>query len=387
MKTGKPKLVILQTHPIQYYAPLYKALSEHGGLEVKVLYLTDSGAHSYYDAGFQMEVEWDLPLLDGYDHVILQPGASISGRGFWSRSDASLIKVLEQERPDWLLVYGYASRMNWVAILWAARHGIKIAYSSDSNGRIRRPRLRTAVKWPVVRSFFSMIAVFFSPGEANRDYLSRFGVDAERIHWCPFAIDANRFISDPSRKREIDFLWAGKLIDRKRPVDFVLALKELKHRGHSGISARLIGQGDGFSNLAELADDLKREGILELPGFVNQSMMPAEYRRAGVFVFSSEAEPYGLAATEAAAAGAALVVADGIGCVGSNSAAQPGRNALIYPTGDLSRLSDAMERLLVDEHLRTQMQSASENIGRAHDVAHAAKIIAGVLISESSESY
>ena len=78
----KPRLVVISTHPIQYYAPLYRCIAERGVVDIKVIYLSDAGAVAHEDEGFSRKVEWDVPLLAGYDFRVLQPGTPITSRWF-----------------------------------------------------------------------------------------------------------------------------------------------------------------------------------------------------------------------------------------------------------------------------------------------------------------
>ena len=50
----KPRLVVISTHPIQYYAPLYRCIAERGVVDIKVIYLSDAGAvaHEYIRADY-----------------------------------------------------------------------------------------------------------------------------------------------------------------------------------------------------------------------------------------------------------------------------------------------------------------------------------------------
>jgi hypothetical protein len=61
------RLAIITTHPIQYYAPLFKQLAQE--VQLKVFY--SWGAHSVAknDPGFGKTIEWDIPLLDGYQYA------------------------------------------------------------------------------------------------------------------------------------------------------------------------------------------------------------------------------------------------------------------------------------------------------------------------------
>jgi hypothetical protein len=61
---GRLRVGILVTHPIQYYAPWYRALAAEVDLEVFFSHRQQPKGQA--DAGFGVAFEWDVPLLDGY---------------------------------------------------------------------------------------------------------------------------------------------------------------------------------------------------------------------------------------------------------------------------------------------------------------------------------
>lgn len=385
----KRRLVVLQTHAIQYYAPLYRELARRGVLDVHVVYLTDAGAKPHFDAQFGIEVAWDIPLLEGYQFTVLQPGSEIAGRGFLQLDDPQLESVLRRLSPDWILVYGYSGRFIWRALTWARRHHVRVAYTSDSNFRDqRRNPLRLFAKQPVLRPFFHRVDACLATSEANQAYLEYFGAAPARIHRVPFAIDVRRFQAGAlaaGQPREYDFIWAGKLNDNKRAEDFLAALARISRSlSPRPISAAVVGDGELRSRLESQAAGLPENCKVAFPGFVNQSAMPATLQRANVFVFTSRREPYGLGATEAAAAGLALIVADNIGCVGATVLAQPGVNARTYRSGDVSGLAEQMLWILEHPDELRHMQVASRRIAVAHDLPAAAAVIGNVMSMEAA---
>lgn len=378
----RPRLVILQTHPIQYYAPLYSLLARRGRIDVHVVYLTDAGSTRHVDELFGIQFSWDIPLLEGYAHTILQPGTSIQGRSFLQRSDPRLEQVLEQLSPDWILTYGYANAFIWRALAWAKRRGIRTAYTSDSNLRDQRAGPRLLLKHALLRPFFCMQNLCFATSEANEAYLDHFGVAQGRIRRMPFAIDVRRFQEGAphvGQRRKYDFIWAGKFIDLKKPSDFLRALASTAVGSSRQITAAIAGDGVLRNSLEAQAKSLPRNCELEFLGFVNQKAMPKVLQSANTLVFTSDYEPYGLIATEAAAAGLALVVAENIGCVSPSGLARPDVNALVYPRGNLAALTVQMERLINDTELLHGMQVASRKIAWEHDLAVAAEVIEGAL--------
>ena len=78
------RALFVTTHPVQYAAPQYRRLSTDPRIDVTVAFLAMHGVESSPDPDFQVEVKWDVPLLDGYRWV-LPPNRSFrsSSRGFF----------------------------------------------------------------------------------------------------------------------------------------------------------------------------------------------------------------------------------------------------------------------------------------------------------------
>ena len=380
----KPRLVILQTHPIQYYAPLYKVLAQRGVVDVHVLYLTDAGAVPHLDEKFGTQFHWDIPLLEGYPYTVLQPGTPIQGRNVLQRDAPGLLAELERLAPDWILIYGYSGKYIWKAVAWAKRHGVDVGYCSDSNIRDQRRDLKLLAKQAVLRPFFRLIDACFATSEANSEYLASYGVASTRIHRMPFAVDVQRFAQGapaPGRDRPYDFIWAGKLDNNKRCQDFIAALGIIAERGTRPMRVAIAGDGMSRASLEDQARDLPGHCKVDFLGFVNQAAMPATLQQSVVLALTSEREAYGLIATEAAAASLALIVADNIGCVGSTVLARPGVNALTYRSGDVEGLAAAMKTLLEDAQMLRRMQAASMEIAAGHTPDVAAQVIENVVVT------
>ena len=61
----KYKLAIINSHPIQYYAPLYKELAKDQDIDLTVYYCSKHGLKAYEYKGFggQM-IKWDISLVE-----------------------------------------------------------------------------------------------------------------------------------------------------------------------------------------------------------------------------------------------------------------------------------------------------------------------------------
>ena len=101
------RLAIVTTHPIQYYAPVFKLLADK--IDVKVFYTWGSEAMEKFDPGFGKAISWDIPLLDGYSYEWVKNTAPNPGsHHFKGIINPNLINQIKFWQADAILVYGWA---------------------------------------------------------------------------------------------------------------------------------------------------------------------------------------------------------------------------------------------------------------------------------------
>src|SRR5438132_911592 len=66
-------LAVIETHPIQYHAPVYRAVQSEFGISVTAIYGSDFSVVGYRDHEFGETFAWDTDLLAGYQPVIFSP--------------------------------------------------------------------------------------------------------------------------------------------------------------------------------------------------------------------------------------------------------------------------------------------------------------------------
>src|SRR5260370_36451919 len=95
------RLAVLNSHPIQYFAPLYRRLSKHPEIDLTVYYYCRQGAEGYFDPGFGRTIQWDVPLLEGYNYQFLQnlrKGETVDG--FASLINPEIVREIRNGRYD-----------------------------------------------------------------------------------------------------------------------------------------------------------------------------------------------------------------------------------------------------------------------------------------------
>lgn len=93
------------------------------------------------------------------------------------------------------------------------------------------------------------------------------------------------------------------------------------------------------------------ETELSLPGYVDERLVPALYRNAGVHVFASRYEGFGLPVLEALACGAPTITSPG-----SSLDEVAGDAALIVPVGEPEALREGLDRLFFDSETRARLR-------------------------------
>jgi glycosyltransferase involved in cell wall biosynthesis len=185
----------------------------------------------------------------------------------------------------------------------------------------------------------------------------------------PYAVDNDSFIQAAGRWRterdrlrescgirneDVVFLFSGKLITKKRPLDLLQAYETV--RSAKRCSLIVVGDGD-LRPLMEARIRERRIPDVFLMGFRNQNEIAKFYSIADVLVLPSDSEPWGLVVNEAMCCGLAIVVSDQVGS--AYDLVREGQNGYVFPCGDADALAERLQRLLADhEHLR-KMQRAS----------------------------
>ncbi|MEO6852236.1 MAG: glycosyltransferase family 1 protein, partial [Mucilaginibacter sp.] len=102
------KLAIITTHPIQYYAPVFKLLHQRQRISIKVFYTEGQSGRSY-DYGFGKTINWDIPLLDGYPFEWVQNTSVEPGSHHYKGIiNPELTKQVQAWKPDAILFFGWA---------------------------------------------------------------------------------------------------------------------------------------------------------------------------------------------------------------------------------------------------------------------------------------
>src|SRR5262249_25214607 len=132
--TAKIRLAIVVSHPIQYYAPLYRLLAQRDDATVKVFFTWHAGQTAYEDFGFKVPVTWDVPVTQGYEFELVPNVSSEPGtHRFWGLNNPSLVHRVTAWRPDVVHITGWAWFSHLSAMRALHKQGVPVLFRGDSH--------------------------------------------------------------------------------------------------------------------------------------------------------------------------------------------------------------------------------------------------------------
>jgi glycosyltransferase involved in cell wall biosynthesis len=366
------RIAVLNSHPIQYFAPLYAYLNAAPDLDVTALYLSDVSIRGGKDAGFGRDVKWDVDLLAGYRSVFLgdearrrEPG------GFWSLIAPQVWSELRSGRYDVVWLHGHQYAASLVALMAAKTAGLPVMMRGDPHLGLPCRGIKSVLRRPLLGMLYRACDRLLAVGSANAAFYRAMGVPDQKIFLVPYSVDNDRFVQSVNltkdhraevRKRynvpadRPSVLYAAKFTRRKRPDDLLDAARRLKMETVHPFSVVMAGSGELEQELRAFCAAHGLDNVV-FTGFVNQSELPALYAASDVFALPAQDEPWGLAVNEAMCASLPVVVSREVGCVAD--LVRDGVNGYTPEAGDIEGLARALRRLIEDEELRQRQGQAS----------------------------
>ena len=364
------RIAVLNSHPIQYFAPLYAYLNAAPDLEITALYLSDASIRGGRDSEFDCDLKWDIDLLAGYPAIFLDDRAH-ARQPFWSLVAPRVWNELRSGRYDVLWLHGHNYAAYLVALVAAKTAGLRILMRGETHLGLPRSRMKTALRRPALGALYGLCDRLLAIGSANAAFYRAMGVPEHKIFLVPYSVDNDRFMKaaklDAAQKENVRkrynapadrpcVLYAAKFISRKRPLDLLKAVRRLRSQTQTPFSVIMAGSGELESELRAYCRSHVLENVA-FAGFVNQTELPSLYAASDIFVLPSEHEPWGLAVNEAMCAGLPIVVSREVGCV--TDLVSDGVNGFTPAAADIESLASALRRLIEDAGLRRRQGEAS----------------------------
>src|ERR1700676_4506299 len=380
------RLGVVTSHPIQYQAPLFRALAERVNLHV--YFAHRATADNQAEAGFGAGFDWDTDLTSGFPHTFLRNIAARPSITRFGGCDTPAVgSALAEDRIDALIVYGWHFKSFLQAARAAKLLGLPVITRTDSYLDAQRSalkRLAKALSYPVVLRWFDG---FLATGTRAVEFLRHYYIPVSRIFVVPYCVDNDFFAKGATAARsvrdriraehgaasnELVVLFVGKVIERKRLDVLLDALSSLAKQG---LKLRLFIVGTG-----DLESEVRRQALLlgvptAFIGFVNQSGLAAIYAAADLLVLPSQVDTWGLVVNEAFACGLPAILSDRIGC--APDMIQENLTGRIVPVGNSDALAAAIREFSGRVHDPTVRDALAAMAARYSPGRSAEAIVAG----------
>ena len=360
------RLAIITTHPIQYNAPLFKMLHERGIVQTKVFYTWGKQVlEKKFDPGFKKNIQWDIPLLDGYEYEFLNNVSKKPGshhfRGIINPGIINKIKIFQ---PTTILVYGW-SYQSHLKVLTHFKNRIPILFKGDSTLLDESKFLKKIFRKFFLTWVYKHIDYALYLGKNNKDYFIEYGLKSDQLKYSPHAVENSRFaISKEALSNRTEYyimdddvvlLFAGKLEPKKNPL---LLFDIMKRINNPKLKLLIVGDGELANEVDKLSSTDDR---VKYVGFKNQSKMPCIYQMADIFILPSKGpgETWGLALNEAMAAGCSVIASSKVG--GAIDLIEENVNGVIFDN-DIAPVIQFIEKMLQSKTLLQKAGYSSTKI-------------------------
>jgi glycosyltransferase involved in cell wall biosynthesis len=192
--------------------------------------------------------------------------------------------------------------------------------------------------------------VFTVSEYSKSEIVNRYAVNPDKVTVMYNGVDTAKFFPGNEGKPAIEsigltsggyILTTGRLDVRKNHINLLKAYAKLREDAPMLV---IVGQRDyKYAQIYETIDSLKLNQRVKILENVDDSLLPALYRHAKFFVYTSWAEGFGMPLVEAMASGIPVICSD------TTSLPEIAGNCgiLIHP-GNIEEISTAMAGLLLD---------------------------------------
>ncbi len=334
------RLAIVVSHPIQYYAPLFRYLAVR--MDIVVLYAHNPTPEETGRQGFGQKITWDVDLLSGYPHVFLRNVARRpSLENFRGCNTPDIGAEIGRQGATHVVIFGWFLQTHWQAYWHCLRTGLPCAVRGDSQPNPHEGGWKKALKDRLYPLFIRRYTRLFYVGERNRQYLASYGASPAKLIFAPHAVDQDFWKNEnghrPARTDgPVRLLWVGKFIPKKRPLEAIEAVRKCP-----GVALDIVGTGPLQPEMEAAAAESNQIRFL---GFKNQTALRSLMAEADALLLTSDhGETWGLVVNEAFAMGLPAVVSNACGC--APDMIEVDVTGYTYPAGDEAALRACLVQL------------------------------------------
>ncbi len=358
------KIAVVQPTLSYFRIPVFTKMSGQEGIELTV----------FFGEGRKSSDVQNLHLIKGFNYkkvFTLIFRFSWGLKNYFIPFHPAIPYYLIKDKYDIVIVAGTVNVLNNMFILPVCKL-MKIPYIWwDAGRRLRTPKnIFRKIIDPIVNYMARKANACIVYGSLAKKYWTSIGVSPERIFIANNTIDMCSVDNDIKRfrgqveltkkrlkvKEKKILLCVGSLEKRKKVENLILAYEKLKIN-FSRLALLIIGSGSNKKDLELLCSNKNIQDVRFLGRVVKD--VGLYFMLANVFILPSEG---GLALNQAMAYGKPVIATSADGT--EVDLIKDGFNGFIAKEDDIDSLSDAIQKILLDEHVEKNMGLRSRELIR-----------------------
>lgn len=278
----------------------------------------------------------------GIDRINLNRIISLFILFFYSFFYLKKIKpdIIHSHSPDLGFILSFTCKLYKIPIINQC-HGVSFSYKQSTSAK------RIIEKFCLKYSKFNKIIT------VDKNSLSSFKkINIKNVIYMPNGVELEKFNEEKKKNtNKTIFLFVGRLEKQKGLMYLIEAINILKAKD-SKFEVHLIGEGSEEVYLKKLVSKFDSKKYIKFLGGKTFQEIAAYYTDSDVFILPSIWEGFPLTLLEAWAARLPVIITNvgGITKICANK-----ENALIIPSKDSKKVSEAMMTLIKDQNLRRKL--------------------------------
>ena len=358
------KLAVLITHPIQYFAPVFRKLAVTPGIDLHIFFGCDHGSRVAHDPSFKTAFSWDSSPAEGFPRTFLSSGNIRGLSGFLSVSlGLKAVRDINAFHPDAVLIFSYSPVfIIFATVLLKVTGNTLLLRAETTDKALERSWLKDFIRSLFLKLYYKQFSFVFPIGTNSVEHYKRMDVALERQLTAMYSVDVDYFERQvkqwmPKRLklRELAgipvsdhvFMYCGKMFPPKDPLIIPAALALLPAEKLGRLWLIAVGEGELRPEFERcVSTQLKKRALFV--GFRNQSELGKYYAISNTLILPSKSgETWGLVVNEALQFGMGFIVSDIVGC--GNDLISRGAYGQIFKSKDPAALSSAIEMAMERE--------------------------------------
>jgi glycosyltransferase involved in cell wall biosynthesis len=236
------KLVFIAQFPVDYQISIYNSCTKN--FDVHVIFLSDFGLENAFDPEFGDSIKrFNKDRMWNFTSHFLRNASFKNNGSFFAHKKVSHLFLLRKLRPDFVVVQGYYSFSEMLAIVFGKMiaggsfvlKGESVLPSTKSNQNYLSKGIKERLKQSVLKLILQRVekVIYFS--QKNKEFWLNYGANSKKLFWAPCVADAHKYLTAPTNNMQMELNhfsdtvtsrvvkvgFIGRLIARKRILETI----------------------------------------------------------------------------------------------------------------------------------------------------------------------